>query len=152
MSKLTQAQTDLLAAAASHDEGIIDAPQEGGRTAASLIKRGLLIALPQADGPSRLLITTEGRAALGPKDPDKPQQSHPPQAERTAPSGKIGVVVDLLRRSEGATIADLVAATGWQKHSVRGAISGALKKKLGLNVVSEKTDAGRVYRLEERAA
>ena len=44
-----------------------------------------------------------------------------------------------------------MAATGWQAHSVRGAISGSIKKALGLEVLSEKTDAGRVYRIVAEA-
>ena len=46
----------------------------------------------------------------------------------------------MLRRKEGATIAQIVAATGWQPHTVRGAFAGALKKKLGLTVTSEKVE------------
>lgn len=65
----------------------------------------------------------------------------------TAPRGKIGVAVELLRRDQGATLADLMEATGWQAHSVRGAIAGAIKKKLGLMVTSTKTGAGRIYRI-----
>ena len=54
----------------------------------------------------------------------------------------------MLRAKDGATIGEIVAATGWQPHTVRGAMSGALKKKLGLEVTSEKVDGrGRVYRL-----
>jgi hypothetical protein len=54
----------------------------------------------------------------------------------------------MLRRPEGATIAQVIAATGWQAHTVRGVISGALKKKRGLEVTSEKNAAGeRVYRI-----
>ncbi len=61
---------------------------------------------------------------------------------------KQATLIDLLRRPGGATIADLVKATGWQPHSVRGAISGALKKKLGLKVTSETVEKrGRVYRI-----
>lgn len=57
-------------------------------------------------------------------------------------------LIELLRRSEGATIAQLVKALGWQAHTVRGAMSGALKKKLGLTVSSEKAEGGaRVYRI-----
>ncbi len=67
------------------------------------------------------------------------------------PKGKLGALINLLRRPEGACIEDLTAATGWQAHSVRGAISGAVKKKLGLPVTSEKTEAGRVYRIGEGA-
>ncbi len=61
-------------------------------------------------------------------------------------------MIDLLKRKKGATIGEIVEATGWQPHSVRGAISGALKKKLGLAVTSETVRArGRVYRIVERA-
>ena len=41
----------------------------------------------------------------------------------------------------------MMSATGWQAHSIRGAISGSVKKALGLNVQSEQTDVGRVYRI-----
>jgi hypothetical protein len=64
---------------------------------------------------------------------------------------KQALLVDLLRRKEGATIAEVVKATGWQPHSVRGAISGSLKKKLGLAVVSDKMEGrGRVYRITRK--
>jgi len=69
-----------------------------------------------------------------------------PAARR--PDSKQALLVDLLQRREGATIAEAMKATGWQPHSVRGAISGTLKKKLGLTVTSEKVaDRGRVYRV-----
>ena len=55
----------------------------------------------------------------------------------------------MLRRKQGATIAQIVEATGWQPHTVRGAFAGALKKKLGLTVTSEKVEGSeRVYRIE----
>jgi hypothetical protein len=54
----------------------------------------------------------------------------------------------MLRAPDGATIEEIMAATGWQSHTVRGAMAGALKKKLRLEVTSEKVDGrGRVYRL-----
>ncbi|MGY0713246.1 DUF3489 domain-containing protein [Azospirillum argentinense] len=53
----------------------------------------------------------------------------------------------LLRREQDASLDEIVAATGWQKHTVRGAISGALRKRLGLTIESTRTDAGRVYRI-----
>jgi hypothetical protein len=57
-------------------------------------------------------------------------------------------IITLLQRPEGATIAEIVVATGWQAHSARGMISGALKKKLGLPVTSEKVEGrGTVHRL-----
>jgi hypothetical protein len=61
---------------------------------------------------------------------------------------KLALLLDLLQRKGGATIAEVMKATGWQAHSVRGAISGALKKKLGLAVASDKVEGrGRVYRI-----
>ena len=64
------------------------------------------------------------------------------------PESKQKRLIALLRRKRGATLNELVEATGWQAHSVRGAISGTVKKKLGLNVVTETVEGrGRVYRL-----
>lgn len=68
------------------------------------------------------------------------------------PKGKLGLVLNMLLHPEGATIEALSEATGWQLHSVRGAISGSLKKKLGLTVTSEKTEAGRIYRIQKGAS
>lgn len=62
-------------------------------------------------------------------------------------STKSDAVVRLLSRAKGATIDDMMKATGWQAHSVRGFLAGTLKKKLGRTVSSEKTDKGRVYRI-----
>ena len=61
-------------------------------------------------------------------------------------------MIEMLRRPEGATIDQIVEATGWQRHTIRGAISGALKKKLGLNVTSEKAEGGeRAYHITDAA-
>lgn len=54
-------------------------------------------------------------------------------------------------RTEGATSIQMMEATGWQAHSVRGAVAGQIRKTLGLPVVTEKTDAGTVYRIVEAA-
>ena len=72
------------------------------------------------------------------------------QAE-TPRVSKIGRVLELLRRPEGATAAQMMELTGWQAHSVRGVIAGQIKKKLKLTVATEKTDAGIVYRIIEAA-
>ncbi len=62
---------------------------------------------------------------------------------------KQAILIEMLKRSKGATIADMAAKTGWQTHSVRGAISGTLKKKLGLAVTSERVgDGPRRYRIQ----
>jgi hypothetical protein len=66
---------------------------------------------------------------------------------------KLDALITALRRPDGATIADLMEATAWQAHSVRGAISGNLKKKLKLEVASSVVDGrGRVYRVAEVAS
>lgn len=62
---------------------------------------------------------------------------------------KIDQVIALLRRREGATVAQVGEVTGWQAHSVRGAVAGQLRKKLKLNVVTTKSEAGAVYRIVE---
>lgn len=72
------------------------------------------------------------RQPRGPRQPDT-KQAH---------------LVALLRRKRGASVAELMEATGWQAHSVRGAISGTVKRKLGLTVITEEMSRrGRVYRI-----
>jgi Protein of unknown function (DUF3489) len=56
-------------------------------------------------------------------------------------------VLTLLRSQGGTTIAAIVRATGWRPHSVRGFLAGMVKKKLGLDLASEKTSSGRTYRI-----
>jgi hypothetical protein len=66
------------------------------------------------------------------------------------PGTKLALLVEMLRHQNGASITEIGAATGWQSHSVRGAISGAVKKKLGLTVSSKLDNTrGRVYRITE---
>jgi hypothetical protein len=55
---------------------------------------------------------------------------------------KTATVLALLRRKDGASTAELIEATGWQPHSVRGFLAGTLRKKMGLNVVSNKREEG----------
>jgi DNA-binding MarR family transcriptional regulator len=72
-----------------------------------------------------------------------------PRKERTVrKDSKQAQLIAMLQRAKGATIAEIVEALEWQPHTVRGAIAGALKKKLGLEVVSEKSDKrGRIYKI-----
>lgn len=70
-----------------------------------------------------------------------------------APTTKTHQILGQLRRAHGATIVDLSKTTGWQAHSVRGFLSGTIKKKMGFVVVSEKDGKGlRRYRIATDAA
>jgi hypothetical protein len=80
--------------------------------------------------------------------PDLLPETLPPKVA----TGKIAVLVGLLQQPGGTTIEAMMAATGWQAHSVRGAISGSIKKALGIAVISEKVDGVRTYRIETEAA
>ena len=69
-------------------------------------------------------------------------------AEGVRPGSKTAKVLDLVKRSGGATLKQLMKATNWQAHSVRGFLSGTLGKKMGLKIESSKThDGERVYSL-----
>ena len=74
----------------------------------------------------------------------KPRSAEPVKAGRES---KQAQVIELLLRPKGSTIEELAATTGWQHHSVRGLLSGALKKRLGLKIASTKEERGRVYRI-----
>ena len=73
-----------------------------------------------------------------PKDPT-------PVAKHT----KLAILIALLNRPEGSTMDDLVEATGWQRHSVHGTLSGVLRKRLGLPVITEFGERGRMYRIAD---
>ena len=67
---------------------------------------------------------------------------------KTRADSKQARLIEMLKRDKGASIDEIVKAFGWQPHTVRGAIAGALKKKLGLDVISEKVEGrGRIYRI-----
>ena len=75
-------------------------------------------------------------------------QDQPPAAGRTRGNTKQALVIDMLKRPEGATVIQIMEATGWLNHTVRGTLSGVLHKRLGLNIVSGKNaDGVRVYRI-----
>ena len=78
-----------------------------------------------------------------------PDPEPQPDAKRRS---KQDEVIAMLRRPEGATVDEVANATGWQRHTVRGVFSGALKKKLGLTIASAKEERGRVYRINGPAS
>jgi hypothetical protein len=82
-----------------------------------------------------------------PKSPARSAQtSSKPEAGQHTKHDRI---IAMLRRSAGATIGSLMVATGWQQHSVRGFLAGVVRKKLRLNLTSEHTDKGRIYRIKD---
>ena len=167
--KLTESQTTILTQAAYRPDGDIEplppTLRGGARTKVidGLTSRGLIV---EQDG--KHVLTDDGYAAIGRSRPvhdpepteDAALEAAVAAAEatwqdtakeakpRTRENSKQAQVIAMLKRAEGATIPQVMAATGWQAHTVRGTFAGAFKKKLGLNLTSEKTQGGeRVYRV-----
>lgn len=100
---------------------------------------------PQAPVALAAKVRAPVAAAKAKKGQDRAEVTQPVPHIRE--NSKQATVVAMLRRPEGATIAQVMEATGWQAHTVRGTFAGALKKKLGLSLTSEKPEGGeRVYR------
>jgi hypothetical protein len=93
--------------------------------------------------PEPVQAAAKGAADLG--GATVPATSQPRNSKQEA-------VIALLNRPKGTTVDAIMKATGWQQHSVRGFFSGVVRKKLRLNLVSEKTDSGRVYRIASKPA
>ena len=92
-----------------------------------------------------MVSTTDAEAQPAEGDEDEPAEDYimpnaGPLAEtpKRREGTKQALMIELLRRPEGATIAQIAAATGWQSHTCRGVIAGALKKKLGLTITTER--------------
>lgn len=101
-----------------------------------------------------LMLTAAAFEALGLVPPTdeatdgEPTPEQPPKA-RLRDGTKQAQLIAMLEAPSGATIEEIAEATGWQHHTCRGAIAGALKKRLGLEVTSEKVEKrGRVYHLK----
>jgi hypothetical protein len=201
MTRLSDTQLVILTAAAQRaDLSVLPLPEtiklKGGaltKVMDSLRNKGLIRVIGGDGGPERVVITSEGMAAIGvetdgdeapttaataPTSAEADGAAHGPAGRseagdapaagagkpakrkakapaakqtETAPGGdpsarptpragtKQALMIELLRRPEGATVEQIAAATGWQHHTIRGAISGALKKKLGLTVEATRT-------------
>ncbi len=176
MTKLTETQSLILSAGAKRP-GNIALPLPKGLAGAAakmavtkMIERGLLQEVDAdprrseplwretGDGRGTTLVVTEaGLLAVGIEPVVvqamvavcKRQVEAPVQRQLSARAGtKQAMLIAMLQKPEGATIAELAAATGWQAHTVRGAMSGVLKKRLGLEIASQKVDGrGLAYRI-----
>lgn len=101
---------------------------------------------PQTADNAMSNLTTPGD--LSTTGPTPAQESPAPREARE--NTKQATLIAMLRADTGASIPDIMEATGWRSHTVRGAMSGTLKQKLGLDVTSVKVDdRGRVYRLPQ---
>jgi Protein of unknown function (DUF3489) len=182
MTYLSDAGRVVLSNAAQRDDlSVLPLPEtlaiKGGavkNVLAGLTKRGLIRVIDTDGGPERVIITSEGMAAIGVEPDDEGEAPDPAElddypsrgtpadqgawaarrddearaAERAAeanmgtadpkptvrPGTKQALLIDLLKRPKGATVEQIAERTGWQRHTIRGAISGALKKKLGLTI------------------
>ena len=171
MTELTNTQRAVLTAAAQRPGlQILPLPDhiKGGaakKVTTALLARGLV----REDGDNGTVVATDaGLRAIGiaptPKEPSasiaaptEPRADSEPSVSdsavqkaprKTRPGTRQATLIAMLEAPEGASIAEIADATGWQHHTVRGAIAGALKKRLGLDVTSEKDETrGRVYRL-----
>ena len=117
---------------------------------AAVADQGAPVAPPKTT--SKKDATSKKAAPKGRKatKPAKKDAKKPTAKTATVPRdfSKKAIVLDLLRRKDGATMAEIAKATDWQNHSIRGFISGTLGKKMGLAVESAKNEAGeRTYRI-----
>ena len=156
LTKLSPAQNLLLRTAARRADGRVIPPDtmRGGariKGLTALLQRGWI---ESADGGHSL--TDAGYAVIGLQRPAPPDEVPVDnigdlqllEGIPVRPGTKLAALVMALRRPQGATSLQPMLATGWQPHTVRGAISGMLRKKLGLNVVLAHNDSGeRVYRV-----
>ncbi|QTD44985.1 DUF3489 domain-containing protein [Ottowia testudinis] len=168
-TQLTPTQHAILSHAIQHSDGRIEwFPDNVKGGARQKVIDGLFNrALITPEGKQGWCVAAEGYDALGVPRP-VPQQptstfeaqldkvianaegQHKQQAKgtpRTRANSKQAQVIAMLQRPEGASIEQIMQATDWQQHTVRGFFAGALKKKLGLELASDKVGDVRVYRL-----
>ncbi len=157
--KLTDTQTAILNAAAARADGNLEPLppnlRGGARTKVieGLLSRGLI-----TESEGNHLLTDAGYAAVGkrralPKgvqeiDTHDVLQKLEVTPTTIRPGTKLAAIINAMRQPGGVTIAQMMAGTGWQAHTVRGAISGMVRKRLGYEVVAEKgADGQRAYRI-----
>ena len=124
----------------TEDTGSDTAPAEAdtGVTSADAGVQAVEPPMPATQADGAAIPAKKGKPAKG---TGKARATTAASAEKPTPRAgtKQALMIDLLKRPEGATVEQIAAATGWQHHTIRGAISGALKKKLGLTVEATRT-------------
>ena len=101
---------------------------------------------------SKSKASTRSAARTTSKSKPRTRSAHSSPKIATRPDTKHARILAMLRTPAGVTIAAIMTATEWQQHSVRGFLAGVVRKKLGLNLVSEASDRGRVYRIKDSKA
>ena len=101
---------------------------------------------------SRPKAATRSIARKAAKSPSRKRPASASSKQKAGSDTKHARIIAMLRAPAGTTVAAIMTATDWQQHSVRGFLAGVVRKKLGLNLVSEQTAKGRVYRIQDGKA
>ena len=142
--------TNTTETAAVAEQGAHVAPEKAASKRAASQKKGAPKA-PKAAKKAAKQAAKQAKVAPTKQAKEKVTSKKAPKVKDAAVPrefSKKSIVLDLLRRPKGATLAEIAKATDWQNHSIRGFISGNLTKKMGLTVESTKNEAGeRTYRV-----
>lgn len=174
MKAISERQNRVLAQAAASPLGAIPLGERGsiagvGNSFAALVRRGLMVVAEDEHGVRRLVITPAGRAAtsMEPRpdrlrrkvkrasrtddaiaglEPPEPPEEEAELASAAGPRGRVGLMLRLICRPEGASVPEIMAATGWLSHSVRAAVASSLRARFGYQVEHLKGPDGGRYR------
>lgn len=173
MSQLSPTQERVLKAAALQPDvdvrwhmADLKSPAVKDKVVESMLKKGLIFEGDQ-EGGLAYLISDAGLEAVGAPRRESAASTEPAPAKKEAAEkpkksarkpkqenetgepklSKQQIIISMLKRPEGATLKQMMEATGWQRHSLHGAMAGGLKKKLGLAITSSKEGDERIYKI-----